>query len=363
MSQQLKNTVAFDIIRYSNCWEDANVLLEGLKPVPGDKILSIGSAGDNSFSLLINEPELVVAVDINKIQLNLIELKKISIQLLAYDEVLALLGFTESKRRIQTFNSIADNLSEDARKYWLNNLSKIERGIIHEGKFEKYFQLFSSKILPFIHNKNTVESLLGNKSAEEQQLFFAKHWNTWRWRLLFKLFFSKYVMGKLGRDPEFLKEVEVPVSSFILNKAAIHLQSKLAQQNVILRYALTGSFGSLLPHYLEPVNFAKIKSNMHKLHLFEGYAEDTFAQYGSFNLFNLSNIFEYMNKEQFVDVASSIVKHTLPGAKMAYWNLMVPRKISAVLPNEVQTLQELSSELSKIDKGFFYNAFIVDTKK
>ena len=363
MSQQLKNTVAFDIIRYSNCWEDANVMLAGLKPVPGDKILSIGSAGDNSFSLLMFDPEVVVAVDINKIQLHLIELKKVSIQLLAYDDVLAFLGFTESKIRIQTFNDIADKLSEDARMYWSNNLSKIESGIIHEGKFEKYFQLFSSKILPFIHNRKTVESLLRNKSAEEQQLFFAKHWNTWRWRLLFNIFFSKYVMGKLGRDPQFLKEVEVPVSSFILNKAAIHLQSKLAQQNAILRYALTGSFGALLPHYLEPDNFAKIKSNMHKLHLFEGYAEDTFAQYGSFNLFNLSNIFEYMNKEQFVAVASSIVKHTLPGGKIVYWNLMVPRKISAALPNEVQTLQELSAELSKIDKGFFYNAFIVDTKK
>lgn len=39
-------------------------------------MLSVCSGGDNSFSLLTNEPSLVVAVDINKTQLYLAELKK-----------------------------------------------------------------------------------------------------------------------------------------------------------------------------------------------------------------------------------------------------------------------------------------------
>jgi len=61
MGKQLKS-VKHDYIRYANCWEDADILLEGLNPEQGAKILSIGSAGDNSFAFLANNPEVVVAV-------------------------------------------------------------------------------------------------------------------------------------------------------------------------------------------------------------------------------------------------------------------------------------------------------------
>jgi len=72
----LTEKVNFSFIRYANCWEDADVLLAGFEAGPGAKFLSIGSAGDNSFSLLATNPELVVAVDINPVQLHLIALKK-----------------------------------------------------------------------------------------------------------------------------------------------------------------------------------------------------------------------------------------------------------------------------------------------
>ncbi|MFL5754490.1 MAG: DUF3419 family protein, partial [Bacteroidia bacterium] len=48
MKEQLTERVNFEFIRYANCWEDADVLLEGLAPKNGGRILSIASAGDNS---------------------------------------------------------------------------------------------------------------------------------------------------------------------------------------------------------------------------------------------------------------------------------------------------------------------------
>ncbi|MBX9450241.1 MAG: BtaA family protein [Taibaiella sp.] len=56
VKKQLDKKVAFDFIRYANCWEDADILLKGLHPAKGSSILSIGSAGDNSFSLLSTQP-------------------------------------------------------------------------------------------------------------------------------------------------------------------------------------------------------------------------------------------------------------------------------------------------------------------
>ena len=43
---EIAGKASFDEIRYAQCWEDADVLLQGLDVQPGDHCLSIASAGD-----------------------------------------------------------------------------------------------------------------------------------------------------------------------------------------------------------------------------------------------------------------------------------------------------------------------------
>jgi len=360
MSNSLTKRVDFNIIRYANCWEDADILLEGLQPRAGDKILSVGSAGDNSFALLTSNPSVVVAVDVNRIQLYLIELKKAGIKRLDYASLLSFLGFTASTQREKYFDAIKEALSVDARKYWEANRHLIRDGVIYAGKFEQYFKLFSQKILPFIHSKETVAALLHAKPASAQQAFYQHKWNTWRWRLLFKLFFSKYVMGKYGRDPEFLKEVDISVSDYIFQKAGKHLQSTLCQDNFILHFNLTGNFGNLLPNYLTKENFTLIQSNIDAVEIKQGYAQDVIQKYGTFNCMNLSNIFEYMDNDTFKNTAEALIQGAAKDCTMAYWNLMVPRRIAEICPNSVAYQQDLSLTLSEKDKGFFYKQLIID---
>lgn len=356
----LKQTVRFDFIRYANCWEDADILFRGLAPSEGKKILSIASAGDNSFLLLKSSPELLVAVDVNKTQLYLTELKKICIKNLDREEVLKFLGFKHSSDRIYIFNSIKRHLSPDCKTYWEKQVHQLERGIIYQGKFEKYFILFSNRILPFIHARKTISKLFEEKDAEAQDKFYNKKWNNLRWKWLFKIFFSKYIMGKYGRDPKFLDQVKVPVSQYIYGKAAIHLKSIQAQNNFMLRFNLTGRFANLLPPYLLKENFEVIKKNIDKLVLFEGFAEDAFKMYGKFNYMNLSNIFEYMDDSLFYNTSKTISENLEKGGRIAYWNLMVPRRISEILSEEIEYKKELSEQLSAIDRGFFYNQFIIE---
>src|SRR5665213_2778735 len=262
---ELVQKVNFNIIRYANCWEDADILLEGLAPVAGSKILSIASAGDNSFALLATKPELVVAIDVNKTQLHLVELKKAAIKKLNRQEVLQFSGFTSSSNRTEMFRHLKAGLSPEAIAYWEANIAVIEAGVIYAGKFENYFRMFSAKILPWIHSQKTVANIFTPKTAREQREFYDKTWNSWRWKLLFKIFFGKYVMGKYGRDPEFLREVEVSVSQTIYGQAATHLKSTEAQQNFMLHFSLTANFGTLLPYYLQSENFDVIKRNIDSL--------------------------------------------------------------------------------------------------
>lgn len=363
MKAQLEN-VKHDYIRYANCWEDADVLLTALDVQPGDKVLSIGSAGDNSFSLLSQGAELVVAVDINVVQLNLIELKKAAFRTLNHAEFLVFLGFRgdHSQNRTKLYVKVRVALSSELQEFWDGRQEEIENGIIDQGKFERYFSLFRRRILPLVHTKKRVDELFEPKSAEEQQHFFAKKWNNRRWRLLFKLFFSKFVMGRFGRDPAFLKEVEVPVSTFILGQAQQHLSTTHAQNNYFLHYIKKGTFGENLPHYAREENFNAIKSNLDKLVVFHGLAEDAFKEYDTFNKFNLSNIFEYMPKDVFANVVANLVEHGTPKARFAYWNLMVPRRMHEVHAN-LNKLGTLAEELVPLDKGFFYMGINVDEKQ
>lgn len=358
----LQQKVDFSLIRYANCWEDPEVLLKGLVPKSGSKILSIASAGDNSFSLLTTDPELVVAVDVNRTQLYLVSLKKTAIRHLDYEDVLTFFGFCDGTDRLKLFQQLKPELEADVRQYWEQHTDAIAKGVIHRGKFERYFQLFAKKVLLFIHSKRQIEQLFAPKEESEQIRFYHRNWNTWRWRLFFHIFFSRFVMGRLGRDPQFLKEVGVNVSDYIFQKAEKQLKKVNTQQNPILRYNLVGNFGPLLPHYLQAAHYNKVKSNLDRLIIRRGFAEQIASDYGRFNAMNLSNIFEYMDKGLFKKTAEKLIELLEDGGRMGYWNLMVPRRISAIFPSEMRYMDILSQELTGEDNGFFYNQFIVEQK-
>lgn len=353
-----------NILRYANCWEDAEVLLAGLQPKPQSKILSIASAGDNSFSLLTTEPLQIVCADINDIQLYLVALKQGCFRALDYEKMLAFLGFLPTQFRVSILQELKSAITyPQAFEFWKNNKKLIEKGVIYAGKFEKYFRFFREKLLPCIHNKKTVLELISPKSSEEQILFYDKKWNNWRWRLIFSIFFSRYVLGKYGRDKSFFNEVKVPVSEYIYQKTSSYLKNISTQRNFMLHFILMGNFGNLLPHYLEPENFEIIKQNIEKIVLFAGKVEEAIPHFGKFDCFNLSNIFEYMPESIFIETAQKLAQGAEKNAVFLYWNLMVKRVMSENLPEYFETNNIFNQNLSNQDKGFFYNQVIVEYKK
>ncbi|HLG04481.1 MAG TPA: DUF3419 family protein [Bacteroidia bacterium] len=359
----LTERVEFDMIRYANCWEDADLLVDALRIGGEDRVLSIASAGDNSFALLASGPQLLVAVDVSEVQLFLCELKKAAFSLPDHESFLAFLGFSGGMDRIETYKSIRHLLSARARHYWDHHTGIIAKGVISQGKLELYFTYFRKYFLPYIHKNRQTEKLFTEKSSAEQLFFYEKTWNTWRWKLFFKIFFSRYVLGKYGRDPEFMKEVRVKVSEHIYKKAEKHLKSNLAQSNFYLRRILTGEFAPRLPFYARKENFHAIRENLTRIVFVHGYAEDAIKKHKRFTAFNLSNIFEYLSETQARAVSEDLVSGAEKGARFAYWNLMVPRNLSSLLPGQLEKEDALSRELSERDLGFFYLGFNLDSKK
>lgn len=357
MENKLDN-ISHDYLRYANCWEDADLLLSTMDIAPDANILSIASAGDNSFSLLTKDPRMIIAIDLNEVQLYLVELKKAAFKSFDYNEFLKFLGFSHCDNRLDLFEKLKPNLEYKSMTYWNLHLDQISNGIIYEAKFEKYFLYFSKNILSKIHSKKKVSRLFDSKSEQEQVDFYKNIFNTWRWRLLFKIFFSKYVMGKFGRDPKFMEEVNLNVGRYIFEKTSDHMSSALAQKNHFLDFILRGSFTIELPHYARKENFNTIKTRIDRLTCFQGKVENAKTLGLKFDAFNLSNIFEYLPMEYCKDISNSLEQLATKNATFVYWNLMVNRNLS----NMNKSFEDLELNETK-DLGFFYKALIKNQLK
>lgn len=377
-SEVKENRVDFSLIRYSQCWEDTEVLLESLNIQENDICFGILSAGDNVFSMLSENPKKVVALDISFPQIALAKLKKEVFNSLSYEEILEFMGVTKSDRRIEMYDRIRENLDKEVKEYWDFNRESIENGIIHTGKFEKFFKIFREKILPFVHSKKRVEKLLEKKSRQERKEYYNKYWNNFRWKLMFKLFFSKYIVGKLGRDKEFFRYAEKNISEEMKERSRYALCELNPYENPYINYILTGNYRKdCLPYFLRKENFDKIRKNLHKVEIIQSSVEEYLDKIDyKINKFNLSDIFEYMSAENYSKLMEKIYDNAEDNALLAYWNLIVERNSEKLAYKETDSeiavtgkeknmkkferMKELDSRLHKRDMTFFYTDFVVE---
>ena len=361
--RSIEERAKFDFIRYANCWEDPELLLKALHPLENETVLSIASAGDNSFSLLSANPKKVVAVDFNPAQLACCDLRRAAFLNLSYEQLLSFLGINENEERLETYDKLKKDLLPETIQYWDAFLIGVSDGIVHQGKFENYLKLFGTRLLPFIHGKKKVTALLEPKTIEEQEKFYTQHWDSFLWRSLFKVFFSKKVMGKMGRDAEFFNYSETSPGEMILNRTKHALTRIPTHSNPYLTYILTGSFKQSLPHYLRKENVELIKKNLPNLELLHCGVSEAMEKYpNAFTRFNLSDIFEYMSKEEFQKISDQLFSNSGATAKVAYWNLVALRNMNS-FSEQWETDFELSEQLHAEDKAWFYSKFFISEKK
>ncbi len=361
-ASEIATRADFSILRYAQCWEDTDVLLEALAVRPGDRCFSVASAGDNTLSMLSCAPAEVVAVDLSPVQIYLVELKAVGFRTLEHGALLEFVGVRPSARRRDLYAQVRPSLREPARAYWDRCTPMIEAGLAGAGKFEKYFGLFRRCVLPLIHSSADRMALLRPRDAEERRAFYRDSWNNRRWRLLFHLFFSRTVMGHAGRDPSFFKYVQGGVAAPILRRTEHALVDLDPSCNPYLSWIVRGAFAQALPHVWRPENFAAIRAHVDRLTLRVASVESALAQASdaSIDRFNLSDIFEYISADAAERVFDDIVRSGRAGGRVAYWNMLVPRRRPARHAARLHTLDELGARLHAQAQTFFYSGLFVD---
>lgn len=361
MSSEIAGRADFSSIRYAQCWEDADILLAALEPAPGKRCLSIASAGDNTLALLAGAPDHVLAVDLSSAQLACLELRVAAYRSLQHGELLQLIGSTESQNRARLYRQCRQHLSAAVMDFWDTRGGLIDQGIGSVGKFEHYFSMFRSRVLPLIHRRKGVCELLQPKTREQRVALYDNEWNNWRWQMLFRLFYSRRIMGALGRSPAFFQFVEGSVASRILERTRFALTELEPAQNPYIQWILTGLHNGVLPFALREENFESIRRNLDKLEWRCSPLEDALEYGGTFDCFNLSDIFEYMSRESYEQLLGRIVSSAAPGARLAYWNMLAPRRRPDAMSGKLESLDGLSKRLFAKDKTFFYSDFVVES--
>jgi S-adenosylmethionine-diacylglycerol 3-amino-3-carboxypropyl transferase len=127
----------FSVIRYAQCWEDADILLTALDIQPHHVCLSIASAGDNTLAMVSKGPRRIIALDLNPAQIACLELRVAAYRCLDYDDLLELVGARPSFCRSEYYRRCRSLLSAPVQAFWDAQPTAIEQGFGNTGKFER----------------------------------------------------------------------------------------------------------------------------------------------------------------------------------------------------------------------------------
>lgn len=340
-------------IHYSNCHEDANMIINNsIKNI--NTVLSIASGGDNSFACLLLNPSKVVCIDSNLSQVFIVTLKKTAVKYLSYEEYLTFIGINDGNSLL-LYERIKKYLNEEVMSYFDSHLFLIsEVKLVNCGRFEYYFNVFSKKILPLIHSKKTIDKFMNCESMDEQISFYKRKFNNFRFKLMFKLFFSKYVMKKLGRDKEYFKYNKGSLSTELKQRFELGIYNNLNKYNPYLQYVIYNKFIEL-PLYLKKENFEIIKANIDKLDIFNYTLEDVLNKNEKYDLMNLSDVFEYIDNNEMKRYEHKIYESLNQKGRIIFWNMQNERVFTKKF-KEIDVLLEN-------DMAFYYKNILIYEKE
>jgi S-adenosylmethionine-diacylglycerol 3-amino-3-carboxypropyl transferase len=216
-----------------------------------------------------------------------------------------------------------------------------------------------------VHSRAVVDAALAPRTPDERARFYRDVWDTWRWRALGRVFWSRRAMGYLGRDPEFFRHARGPVAAPILERTRDAFTLLPTHDNPYLRYILTGTFGDALPDYLRPEHHDAIREGLGRLELRVAPVAEVLATLPprSVDAFNLSDVAEYMDLVTYHRLLAAIRRVAAPGARLAYWNLLANRRRPDAMNTWLEAREDEAARLHGKARAFFYRRLVLEVAR
>jgi S-adenosylmethionine-diacylglycerol 3-amino-3-carboxypropyl transferase len=357
VKSQIHERTVFEKLLFAQSWEDPELDIEALRITPDDRVLVVTSGGCNALSLLTTEPKELITIDMNPVQSWLLELKLAGIRGLSHEEFLGLLGarFIEEPdpshpSATALYGRIRRLLSPGAQWFWERHLSMIHHGVLQSGRYERFLGIFR-RLLRLVQGGRTVRELM-NQSLDMQPDFYRARWDRPAWRLFFRIFFSRQVLGHGGLDPEFFK-----YTNGMLTELPVR-DNYFVAQICFGRYLNRDT----VPRYLHRRYFERLKACADRVEIVTEEVERFLLQLQSDRIdkFALSNVFEWVDEAAFEQVLREIWRVARPGGRLCYRNLLVRRERPESLATLLQSSRDLARKLLWRDRSFVYNNFVIE---
>lgn len=375
----------FDAFVYNQIWEDPRVDLAALELGEGSSVLTISSGGCNALNYLVEGPDSVTAVDLNRYHIYLLRLKVAALRHLP-DHESFFRFFGEGKHKDNRANYkkyIEPNLDDDARAFWNGNgpighlihgprIEYFSRGGLYNHSRNGYFLRFFHKFAHLVGLHP--EELLTAGSIEEQERLLEKN--------LSPFFNSTFIrtlgclpitMFGLGIPPQQLDELKQDLAggdSLIdayrsrARKLACGFpiaENYFAWQAFACKYDTQKRVG--IPEYLKAENFGSLKANSHRIRTGVGSVTDEIMNNpkGTFDRFVFLDAQDWMDASTMTSLWQQIADKGAAGSRIIFRtaaaNSPLPRNLPAELLARFEYHADRSVELFQQDRASIYGGF------
>ncbi|MGE5106221.1 MAG: DUF3419 family protein [Sphingobacteriales bacterium] len=359
MSKTINGQVQLHKLIFTQNWEDPACDEKALHIQPGQTVFTITSGGCNSLGFLRFNPALVYCTDINPAQTWLMELKQTAFKNLDYPALLEFFGIRHHNNRQKIYLSLQKDLSNEAKLFWEKNKSIIDKGIIMNGRYERFVKI-AGTIMRLMQGNGKTKDFFELTSVREQQVFYDNRWDNGRWRWIFKTMFNKKRLAKKGLNADYFHfdDGSSSFSESFYRRASHAMKDIPVKTNYFLSLYLLGHYLNEedMPDYLKKENFEIIKNNIDRVKPITADSKYWLQQQPAnmFDSFALSNICELMDDADTHKLFSEVIRTAKPGAKIIFRNLMIPREVPEDLRQIIIKDDERSKELQLSDRSFVY---------
>ena len=377
--------VWFDAFVYNQIWEDPRVDLRALELDAGSRVLTISSGGCNALNYLIESPESVTAVDLNRHHIYLLRLKTAALELLpAHEDFFNFFGFGKHRQNVENYQKfIAPNLDRATRKFWESNgffgkllygnrINYFENGGLYEHSRNAYFLRFFHWFAGILNCRP--QEVLKAETPEQQEKLYQKYINP---------FFDSFIIKILGKAPVTMFGLGIPPQQYDELKKDLsdggsiidiyrQRTRRLAcdfpiQENYFAWQAFGRKYDTkncnALPAYLKKENYEILKRNATRLKTRIGSVTDEIKRNpaGAFNRFVFLDAQDWMSPETLADLWSAIAERASQGSRIIFRTASAHSPIEANLPPALRERfiyeEDLSKELFKKDRASIYGGF------
>jgi S-adenosylmethionine-diacylglycerol 3-amino-3-carboxypropyl transferase len=255
-------------------------------------------------------------------------------------------------------------LGEPARSFWDGRSDLVERGVTFCGKQDRYLR-WIGRFVRLLQGGRRVERLFACTSLEEQERFIAGEWDSFAWRQMCNLLFSRPVLDRVFAKEHFTHARTRDPALLFREELDRTFRRVPINDNFYLHYAFHGTYPSteLCPAWLKRENHEAVRRRLDCINLRTAPLEEELARLParSVDCFNLSNAFDWMSEETFARLMREVARAARPGARLCYWTNIIntKRELALVGDGAFTELVDLGERLSQLSRTAGYSGCVV----